>query len=401
MTSLNVTEMFEEEEVEVKAERTFPDMELAQKAFLLDSPEAGADLEAVKAELLSAIETDAMAPFYEYLCARHGWMVDEALLATMKAANAAEVAALASELKDAEENQGEMEVLDALFATAKFHARIGARADAYTAFDTIIAKPKVSTGKKIDASMHKLRVAIFFNDMDTARKLIESAKKLVEDGGDWDRRNRLKAYEAVYLMVDRDFKGAAALLLEGIATFTCVELCTYEQFIYYAIVTNLLFLDRPALKKKLVDGPEVLSALGNLPPCLATMTTGLYDCEYAAFFASLVGLHESLQRDRYLARHSRFMIREYRILAYAQFLESYKSVMVVTMAKAFGLSAEFLDGELSRFIAGGRLNAKIDKVGGKVETNPPDQRNAQYQAVIKKGDLLLTSVQKLARVIDA
>jgi 26S proteasome regulatory subunit N7 len=41
------------------------------------------------------------------------------------------------------------------------------------------------------------------------------------------------------------------------------------------------------------------------------------------------------------------------------------------------------------------------QVGGKVETNPPDERNSQYQAVIKKGDLLLTSIQKLARVIDA
>lgn len=30
-----------------------------------------------------------------------------------------------------------------------------------------------------------------------------------------------------------------------IATFTCVELCSYETFVYYALVTNMLFLDRP------------------------------------------------------------------------------------------------------------------------------------------------------------
>jgi hypothetical protein len=40
--------------------------------------------------------------------------------------------------------------------------------------------------------MCKLRVALFFMDMDTTRKVMSDAKKLVELGGDWDRRNRLK-----------------------------------------------------------------------------------------------------------------------------------------------------------------------------------------------------------------
>ena len=35
--------------------------------------------------------------------------------------------------------------------------------------------------------------------------------------------------------------------------------------------------------------------------------------------------------------------------------------------------------ELSRFIAVGRLNCKIDKVAGVVETNRPDAKNALYQ----------------------
>ena len=37
--------------------------------------------------------------------------------------------------------------------------------------------------------------------------------------------------------------------------------------------------------------------------------------------------------------------------------------------------------ELSRFIAAGRLHAKIDKVGGIVETNRPDSKNYQYQVI--------------------
>lgn len=69
------------------------------------------------------------------------------------------------------------------------------------------------------------------------------------------------------------------------------------------------------------------------------------------------------------------------------------------MAGAFGIPAPLLDRELSHFIASGRLNAKIDKVGDLVETNRSDKRNTQYQEVIKKGDVLLNQIQKLVRVI--
>jgi 26S proteasome regulatory subunit N7 len=70
------------------------------------------------------------------------------------------------------------------------------------------------------------------------------------------------------------------------------------------------------------------------------------------------------------------------------------------MASSFGLSPEVLDAELSRFISSGRLSAKIDKVGDVVENCRPDRKNSQYQDVIKKGDVLLNSVQKLARIFD-
>ena len=74
--------------------------------------------------------------------------------------------------------------------------------------------------------------------------------------------------------------------------------------------------------------------------------------------------------------------------------------MLSSMAASFGVSSALLDAELSRFIAAGRLNAKIDKVGDIIETRRPDKKNAQYQDVIKKGDLLLNQIQKLVRVID-
>lgn len=45
-----------------------------------------------------------------------------------------------------------------------------------------------------------------------------------------------------------------------------------------------------------------------------------------------------------------------------QFLDSYKSVTLDSMASAFGVSVDFIDHELVDFIVAGRLPAKIDKV---------------------------------------
>jgi len=107
---------------------------------------------------------------------------------------------------------------------------------------------------------------------------------------------------------------------------------------------------------------------------------------------------DQMKLDRFLAPHIRYYCREMRIRAYAQLLESYRSVQLESMAKSFGVSIEFLDRELSRFISLGRLHCKIDKVGGVVETNRPDTKNAQYLSTIKQGDLLLNRIQKLSRI---
>jgi len=388
------------EAVDVQSEPpTYPNMELANTVFLLESKAPGNDAEARRSEILEHIKADSMAPYYTILCQRFGWEEDSQLLDDLRTKNADEKKRLQGVLEDAEQNHGESEVLDALFGLAQHQARIGAKDEAYRAFQTIVEKPKVSIGKRIDASMQKLRVALFHLDMDVARELVGACKKLVEDGGDWDRRNRLKVYEAMILVVERDVKAASKLLLEGIATFTCTELCSYEKFIMYAVITNTLYLDRPVLKKKIVEGPEVLGVIPAYP-CLQSLVNGLYQCDYALFFRSLIDLNDLLATDRYLAPHATYLIRECRVLAYTQFLASYKSVMVSTMASVFGVSSEFLDRELSRFIAANRLDAKIDRVGGMVETVVSDTKNTQYQSLIKKGDLLLNRIQKLARVVD-
>lgn len=48
---------------------------------------------------------------------------------------------------------------------------------------------------------------------------LKHAEELCAGGGDWERKNRLRVYEAVFLLATRDLARAANLLLDSIATF--------------------------------------------------------------------------------------------------------------------------------------------------------------------------------------
>jgi len=130
------------------------------------------------------------------------------------------------------------------------------------------------------------------------------------------------------------------------------------------------------------------------------MMNSLFNCKYMEFFKSLVDcVLDRLSADRFLAPHAKYFLRQARIVAYTQYLESYHTVSLPSMADTFGVSVNFLDRELSDLVACGRLSCKIDKVRGVIESNRPDTRNALYQNAIKTGDGLLNRIQKLSRVI--
>ena len=50
-----------------------------------------------------------------------------------------------------------------------------------------------------------------------------------------------------------------------------------------------------------------------------------------------------MKGDRYLEPHYRYYMREMRIKAYSQLLESYRSLTLEYMANSFGVTQEFID----------------------------------------------------------
>eukprot|EP00955_Chlamydomonas_euryale_P091548 364631-Chlamydomonas_euryale.AAC.31 len=142
---------------------------------------------------------------------------------------------------------------------------------------------------------------------------------------------------------------------------TALPLPARSRVIFYAVVTAVVAMDRVSLKKSVIDASEVLTGIGQIPHLEAYLNS-LYACKYASFFAAFVEVVDLMRADPYLSLHLRYYMREVRVVAYAQFLESYKSVTLESMAAAFDVPPGFLDAEVADFIVAGRLNAKIDKV---------------------------------------
>lgn len=122
-------------------------------------------------------------------------------------------------------------------------------------------------GTKIDLVLTMIRISFFHADQARATTLIDRAQKLVDEGGDWDRRNRLKVYEALELLSVRSFQKASELLLDALPTFTATELIEYDEFVTLCVLAGVFSLERKDLKqkvKKFLSGTLLSQSLNDL-----------------------------------------------------------------------------------------------------------------------------------------
>ncbi|KAF9513439.1 hypothetical protein BS47DRAFT_1329557 [Hydnum rufescens UP504] len=382
-----------------------PNLSVAQYYFTLSSPKLAHLHAQASQNFLKAIEADEMAPHFKLLLSQSPAILPSSLLTDapgliekLEAKNKTTLEALNLRLEEAEKTEGEMEISDALRAKAAYLTRIGDKDASVAALKLALSKTP-GLGARIDLTLTLVRVGFFFNDSKLIDPNLSSAEKLIEEGGDWDRLNRLKVYRALNFLSLRQLKKAGELLVDSLSTFTATELFEYNDFVGLAIIVNTLVLKRVDLKKKIISSPEVTQCLLDVP-VLGDYLMSIYNCDYAKFFVALATLEQThLLPSRLLCPHARYYVREMRILAYSQILESYRSLTLQSLASSFGVGIDFVDRDLSRFISSGRLNCTIDRVHGIVETNRPSSKNAQYENLVRQGDMLLNSVQRLSRVL--
>ena len=207
-----------------------------------------------------------MAPFYEECCRDLGWNLDKTLLEQMKSENESQIKVLSEAIDEAQATMGESEIREANLKKAEYHSKIGDKVNIFISLlwqrikhyelqeEAIKALVRtydktVSLGQRLDLVFHQIRIGLFYLDHPLITRNLDKAKKwvlffsifinlyfyvlgyfsLIEEGGDWDRRNRLKVYEGIYSMAIRDFKKAANLFLDTISTFTSYELKDYNR----------------------------------------------------------------------------------------------------------------------------------------------------------------------------
>ncbi|KAK6454366.1 26S proteasome subunit RPN7-domain-containing protein [Scheffersomyces xylosifermentans] len=380
-----------------------PDYKLSEKEFLLTTNIDSRHRKQVIEELVEAIKKDNLAPYYKHLKTEFAdFPFDESLYNELAAKNEVVISELKQKLKDAEDDdETELDVLGTTVKLAEYYTEIIDRTNATETLKKALELSQ-STGSKIDLLLTLTRVEFFFHDYPLVSKYLDQIKTLIDKGGDWERRNRFKTYNGIYLLATRNFTEAGKLLIDSLATFTSTELCSYEQVAHYAIVAGVLSLERVDLKSKIIDSPEILSIYSSAPELepLLNLTNSLYTCQYSHFFQYLLESYDKLLLpNKYLYKHANYFLREMRCKAYGQLLESYKSLSLKSMAQNFNITEDFLDQDLCNFIPNKKLNCTIDKVNGIIETNRPDNKNNQYHLLIKQGDNLLTKLQKYGTAV--
>ncbi|KRX56979.1 26S proteasome non-ATPase regulatory subunit 6 [Trichinella sp. T9] len=387
-----------------------PDLNIAQYQFLLCHTEYDPKKKIeVKEKLMEAITKNEMGKYYEYVSKILGIPVNKELMERLTKQNKEKLEKFEADIIDAEKSQGESEVRDAWLKKAEYLSQIGDRDASLKALSYTYDRT-VGVGKQIDIIFHQIRIALFYMNHALIKEKFQEVHKLIEQGGDWDRKNRLKAYEGYYALAVRDFKKAASLLLDAVCTFTSYELITYETLVFYTVVAAMLgnlvvsqlaflALSRNELRDKVVNSAEIREQLYSQQD-LRRYLHSLYECDYAGFFSCLADLETRMKFDRILAPHYTHYCRMMRAKAYQQLLSSYRSLTLRYMGEAFGVSPQFMDKELHYFISSGHLTCKIDRVRGVVETNQVNSKNVQYAALIRDGDVLLNRIQKLSRVFN-
>ncbi|KAI1002679.1 hypothetical protein K3495_g5525 [Podosphaera aphanis] len=466
----------------------YPALHLAQDIFNLTNPSASNSIQQTSLKSLkNVIRENKMAPLYRYIthpsdgifnecnsntsshttksvghkpsaagmvASRNSipkidfpW--DEAFYEELKKENEEELEKFKKEEEEATEKAGDTEIQAARGKRALYLAQIGDKERAIAAYEDVFEKTGV-LGTKIDIVLAIIRMGLFYGDKVLVKKHVDRAKNLVESGGDWDRRNRLKAYQGLFYLTVRQYEAAAPLLLDSLSTFTSYELCSYSSLVIYSVLVGSVSLKRGDFKSKVVDAPEIKAILGdgeeklsalsgkisagpgadeemkdvsstttavNLTTLgqdqpepeaavdfspLAQLVSSLYSGSYQSFFGALADVEvKFLRQDRYLYEHRVWFVREMRLRAYQQLLQSYRVVGLESMAKDFGVSVEFLDRDLAKFIAAQRIPCTIDRVTGKgiIETNRPDNKNKQYSDLVKQGDQLITKLQKYGQAV--
>ncbi|KAK2581832.1 hypothetical protein KPH14_002298 [Odynerus spinipes] len=366
--------------------------------------------EELKNSFLDIIKRNNMAPYYQEVCQDLYWEMDTNLYEEMRATNVVtwtelEARNTNSNLED--ENTGNWREM------LEYACKIGDIERATNICTSVFENTSHSSGIRAEAAFGLFRVAYFKSNVSSMGTAVRNINDLMEvsckTGSNWCCRNKLKAYEALYCLAIRNFARATSLLLDCIPTFESYELLSFKDVVQYTVLAGMISLSRSELDNRFNNNGILQQALIMECSAYRDYLNSFYDCHYADFFQHLAWIELEMKFDPLLRPHYQYYVREMRIKAYSQLLQAYRTLSLNRMAIEFGVTEEYMEQEMARFIANGRLHCKIDKVSGTVVTvsasgcdrgqspNATCDRGLIYQNTIKRGDTLLNRLKKLGQ----
>ncbi len=258
------------------------------------------------------------------------------------------------------------------------------------------AEKRETISQKFDSEIDSADERLKAGDFEQFRKHIDSAETILNKGLDYERKNKLKVYQAVDAMTRRDFAKATDLFINQLETFNGAKLCSFDQMVRYCCICGVYSLAREDLKR-LVASPEIIAVTDERDTMAGQFMNTLYECEYARFVTQLEYFAEWMRHDPYLSRHATHYLHSVRQKAMRQFLVSYDNVNVSRMAGVFGVPDDVMERTISKYIAKGGIEARVDGLRGVVATRFRDERAKTYQEMLRAGDDIAEHLNKVLK----
>ncbi|ELQ76670.1 26S proteasome regulatory complex, subunit RPN7/PSMD6 [Trachipleistophora hominis] len=249
----------------------------------------------------------------------------------------------------------------------------------------------LTTSTKMDIVLCQIRLGMIFKDYSLIHDKINAGLKLSEKDCDWDRKNKFKVYYAFYNLLKSDYELAADLFASSLATFQCNELFSYEMAVNYTIFCSLLSFSREQLHERVLKSTDVLEVKHHVNLAY-DLAQAIYNCYYDKIFPCLVAFSSYYMDDIFIGDKIHYFINETKIRSYNQLLESYSSIGLESMALTFGVSEEYLEADLGKFLVNERMKCVIDKIDKMVLVKEVDE--TLYDMVGDKCEKIVNYIER-------
>ena len=209
-----------------------------------------------------------------------------------------DLAKIDARIKQAQDDGDDVQLRDAYVNKAEHYERQLQYEQAIENYQLALAKT-AGAQKKLEYQLAVLHIYFKRDDFAKFGDQLELCKRLNDEGGDWEKKNKLLVYEGLWLIKKRNLEAAATTLLSCVNTFNAPEIIPFEKLVFYGVVLGMVTLQRKDLKSKVLDNSDIIAVLRE-EKTLYDYLFSLYERRYHDFFRNLSRLtsHHRGRQDR-------------------------------------------------------------------------------------------------------